>query len=619
MQSPGTHGTNKNSNHSDDTKRIEQCCQQFTNDPKRMLDILWAVQDELGWISTDTMQTIAQLTGTRRVQIEGVVSFYHFFKTRPQGKFVIHLCDDIIDRHQGMPEVEQCLKSLLKTEIGQTTEDGLFSVHRTPCIGMSDQAPAAIINNAVLTRLSPAKIKKIIHKLKHSEHVEALFTNSSDQPATEHPKTLVNAMVANQIRRKDQVLLGDYSAETGLTKALTLKPEEVINSIAASKLRGRGGAGFPVARKWQTAASTPAEQRYVICNADEGEPGTFKDRVLLSERADLLFEGMSIAAHAIGSTQGIVYLRAEYRYLLPYLESVLQTRREAGLLSEQTFDIRIQLGAGSYVCGEESALIASCEGKRGEPTNKPPFPAQAGYLGMPSAVNNVETLCAIPRIIEHGASWFNAIGTPESTGTKLLSVCGDCKKPGVYEFPFGISLRDVLSAAGAEQTGAVQVGGASGVLVGEQDFDRAICFEDLPSAGAIMVFSKERNILEIVDYFMHFFIDESCGYCTPCRVGNVFLQKTLDKIRRGLGEKTDLEHLKQLSATIIQTSRCGFGHTSPNPILSSMQNFPLVYSALLKEHSDGMQAGFDLQQALTEAHEIAKRRSLIYPPPTELK
>ena len=598
------------SHHPEHSEQIKRCCEQFTCDPKRMIDILWAVQSELGWISAESMQLIAEYTDTKRVQVEGVVSFYHFFKTTPQGKFVIHMCDDIIDRHQGMLAIEQSIKELLDIEPGQTTADGLFSLHRTPCIGLSDQAPAAMINEIVVTRLTPAKIKKILSTLRKHESVTALFKTDPSQA-----KALADEMVNAHIRRRDQVFFSDYAAEAAWQKAQAMTPAEIIKIVADSNLRGRGGAGFPVGRKWQTAASTPAPERYVICNADEGEPGTFKDRVLLSERAELLFEGMRIAGRAIGSRQGIVYLRAEYRYLLPHLEAVLHAQRTAGLLSEDVFDIRIQLGAGAYVCGEESALIASCEGRRGEPANKPPFPAQVGYLCMPTVVNNVETLCAIPKIIEQGAAWFKAIGTGQSTGTKLLSVCGDCRKPGVYEFPFGVTLREVLNAAGAEDPGAVQVGGASGVLVGVQDFDRPICFEDLPSAGAIMVFSKARNILEIVDYFMQFFIDESCGYCTPCRVGNVFLQQSLDKIRRGLGEKADLDYLKQLSQTIIQTSRCGFGHTSPNPILSSMQNFPLVYAALLKEHPDGMQAGFDLEHALNEAHEIAKRRSLIYPPP----
>ena len=602
---------------------IKKSCSDFANDPKRMIDILWSIQDQLGWISNETMQSIARHTGTYRVEVEGVVSFYSFFKQNPQGKFVIHLCDDIIDRQSGMFDVEQTIKETLGIELGQTTKDGLFSLHHTPCIGMSDQAPAALINNIVVTKLSPAKIKTILHSLKKHGNVDSLFKGKH-----ETYEEFIHQMVKNNIRKADSILIPNHLAESGLQKALSLKSSEILDILAASNLRGRGGAGFGVARKWQTAANTDAPERYIICNADEGEPGTFKDRVLLTERANLLFEGMTIAAYTVGSSQGIVYLRAEYRYLLPHLENVLEQRRHKGLLGQAIslkfdtqeifhFDIRIQLGAGAYICGEESALISSCEGKRGEPKNKPPYSAESVYLGLPTIVNNVETFCNVPLIFEHGVDWFRNIGTPESTGTKLLSVCGDCSKPGIYEFPFGITLREVLKAAGAKEAAAIQVGGASGVLVGEADFDRQLSFEDLPTAGAIMVFSKERNILEIVDYFMSFFIDESCGYCTPCRVGNVFLQKTLQKIRQGLGEKSDLDYLKQLSQTIIQTSRCGFGHTSPNPILSSMENFPLVYSVLLKEHRDGLQAGFNIQHALDESRIIAKRRSLIYDPNLE--
>lgn len=602
---------------------IQKSCAHFSNDPKRMIDILWSVQDQLGWISNDTMECIARYTGSYRVEVEGVVSFYSFFKQSPQGKFVIHLCDDIIDQQAGMVDVEHTLKELLKINVGETSKDGLFSLHHTPCIGMSDQAPAALINNVVVTKLTPTKIKTIIRTLKKHGNVDSLFKGKH-----ESYEDLVHQMVKNNIRRKDSILIPNHLAESGLHTVLSLTSTDILSMLSESNLRGRGGAGFSVARKWQTAANTPATERFIICNADEGEPGTFKDRVLLTERANLLFEGMTIAAYTVGSSQGIVYLRAEYRYLLPYLEFVLEQRRHKGLLGQAIslkadskeifhFDIRIQLGAGAYVCGEESALISSCEGKRGEPKNKPPFPAESGYLDLPTIVNNVETFCNIPLIFEHGVDWFRQIGTAESTGTKLLSVCGDCSKPGIYEFPFGVTLREVLKACGAKQAAAIQIGGASGVLVGEADFDRQLSFEDLPTAGAIMVFSKDRNILEIVDYFMSFFIDESCGYCTPCRVGNVFLQKTLQKIRKGLGEKSDLDYLKQLSQTIIQTSRCGFGHTSPNPILSSMENFPLVYSVLLKEHRDGLQAGFDIQHALDESRILAKRRSLIYDPNLE--
>jgi len=603
-------------------KLIETSCSHFNNDPRRMLDILWQIQNSLGWISPDTMELIAQLTNTYRVEVEGVVTFYAFFMSKPQGQFVIHLCEDIIDRYAGMLPVQNAFEQILGIKVGETTKDGLFSLHLTSCIGMSDQAPAALINDMVVTNLSPNKTKILIRTLKKTRNLASLVKTFGDG---NNSHELIKSMVNNNILLKGDVLLGDININAGLNKAFSLPPEEVIATVQASNFKGRGGAGYSSAKKWLAAAATKADKRFVICNADEGEPGTFKDRVLLTERAELLFEGMTTVAYAIGSQHGILYLRAEYRYLLPYLESLLTKRRNEGLLgtdilvdeTENTrfsFDIRIQLGAGAYICGEETSLISSCEGKRGEPKNKPPFPAVSGYLGYPTVVNNVETFCNIPRIVDKGAEWFTSIGTPESSGTKLLSVCGDCTRPGIYEFPMGITLGEVLSLAGAKDPEAIQIGGASGVMVGRADFERQLCFEDLPTAGAIMIFSSQRNILEIADYFMHFFIEESCGYCTPCRVGNVFLKQGLEKIMAGKGETSDLKYLQDLGKTIIQTSRCGLGHSSPKPILSTMKNFPLVYAALLKEHPDGRQAGFNIQHALDESRIIAKRRSIVFDP-----
>ncbi len=601
---------------------VKTACSKFNHDAGRMLDILWDVQDHLGWISPDAMKLIADLTNTFRVEVEGVVTFYAFFRTEPQGRHTIYLCEDIIDRHAGMEAVREALEQAMHLKAGETSTDGLFSLHMTPCIGMCDQAPAALVNNEVITKLTPTKAKRLVSTLRKNGDIKSLIKSFGDGQNA-HP--LVQSVVSNNIRQTGPVLLEGEEKNLGLIKALQSRPADILQTVIDSNMRGRGGAGFTSGIKWKMAATTISTERYVICNADEGEPGTFKDRVLLTERAHLLFEGMTIAGYAIGSEHGILYLRAEYRYLLPYLESVLASRRSDGLLGEDilidesehqrfSFDIRIQLGAGAYICGEESSLISSCEGKRGEPKNKPPFPAQVGYLGKPTIVNNVETFCCVPRIIEHGADWFKGIGTKESAGTKLLSVAGDCDHPGVYELPMGVTLREVLKMAGAHDTAAVQVGGASGVMVGLNDFDRRLCFEDLPTAGAIMVFASHRNILEIVDYFMYFFIEESCGYCTPCRVGNVFMKKALEKIMNGLGEKKDLEYIQQLGKTVIQTSRCGLGHTSPNPLLSTIKNFPLVYAALLKDYPDGSQVGFNIHHALDEARIIAKRRSIVYDP-----
>jgi len=298
--------------------------------------------------------------------------------------------------------------------------------------------------------------------------------------------------------------------------------------------------------------------------------------------------------------------------LLAFLEEILKIRRSQGLLGKNIlgkegfdFDIRIQLGAGAYVCGEETALISSCEGLRGDPKNRPPYPAQKGYLGHPTVVNNVETFCCVSRIAEHGAGWFAEHGSKGTPGTKLLSVSGDCMMPGVYEVPFGITVHELLEMVGADDTVAVQMGGPSGQLIGKADFHRTICYDDLATGGAVMIFDKTRNILEIVDVFMEFFVEESCGYCTPCRVGNVLLKARLKDIMEGRGELDDIEYLNTLGEVVIAASRCGLGQTSPNPILTSLANFPDEYNKLLKEETQGYQLTFDLDAAVEEAARIA--------------
>lgn len=595
---------------------VVSICQKYDDDHTRLMDILLDIQERLRGIDPEAMELVARQVGCHRVDVEGVVSFYSFFSEEKKGEITIRLCDDIIDRYAGVAEIAGIFSEELGVKPGQTSEDGRFSLEYTPCIGMCDQAPAALINETVITRLTPGSAREIARQLKQNTDIEAL-----DLPAGDgnNQHELIKAPVLNNIRKAGEVLLCDVPQEAGLEKALQMSAHQVVGEIVQSGLAGRGGAGFPTGKKWELAAATDAERRYIFCNADEGEPGTFKDRVLLTERADLLIEGMTIAAYAIGSSDGLIYLRGEYIYLRPYLEHVLQCRREQGLLGQDiagkagfSFDIRIQLGAGAYICGEESALISSCEGKRGEPKNRPPFPVESGYLGFPTVVNNVETFCCAARILDRGASWYSNIGTEKSKGTKLLSVSGDCERPGVYELPFGVTVRELLEMAGAPGSAAVQAGGPSGEMINQSQFDRKICSEDLSTGGAIMVFSSNRNILEIVDYFMSFFVDECCGYCTPCRVGNVFLKMRIEKTRKGFAETADLQYLKDLAELITRTSRCGLGQTSSKPVVSTIENFPLVYAALLKENKDGMQAAFDIQSALEESRWLAKRRSMIY-------
>lgn len=380
--------------------------------------------------------------------------------------------------------------------------------------------------------------------------------------------------------RTGELTFSNIRLGSGLEAALAKRPREVLTQIGRSGLRGRGGAGFPTNLKWSMAAEVEAENKYVVCNADEGEPGTFKDRVILSDFADLIFEGMTIGARVIGARHGIMYLRAEYTYLRPQLEAVLRRRRAENLLGKNIrgvegfdFDIDIHMGAGAYVCGEETAMIESLEGHRGEPRNRPPFPIDTGYLGRPTIVNNVETFAWVVCILARGADWFKSLGTDKSSGPKLFSVSGDCKLPGVYEFPLGITIAQLLKEVQGEDAKAVQVGGASGQCVPAAQFARALAFEDVSTGGSIIVFGPRRDMLDVVENFLEFFIDESCGQCTPCREGVPKILEGVRLLKRGECSMSYLKELCSLGETLQLASKCGLGQSAPNAFLSVVAHF----------------------------------------------
>ena len=516
------------------------------------------------------------------------------------------------------------VKAALEKELASRRLQEEVQVVTTGCNGFCANGPIVVVkpDGIFYQFLKAEDIPHLVeeHCLKGRPVPELMYTPAKDaQPIPKMSDipffgkqrliALANRGLIDPENIDEYIALGGYQA---LSKALLqMSPEGIVAEVKASGLRGRGGAGFPTGMKWEYARAAPGERKYVVCNADEGEPGTFKDRVLLTELPDRVFAGMTIAGYAIGARQGILYLRGEYAYLLPFLENVLARRRADGLLGRNIsgkhafeFDIRIQLGAGAYVCGEETALLSSCEGGRGDPRNRPPFPAQHGYLGCPTVVNNVETLACVTRILEAGPASFCEYGSDQSSGTKLLSLSGDCGRPGVYEVPFGISLREVLALANARDTAAVQVGGPSGQMVGPAEFDRKLGFEDLATGGALVVFGPGRNLVEIAQRYLEFFEDESCGYCTPCRVGNVLLRRGLERVLAGRAEPADLAQLESLGQTIKATSRCGLGQTSPNPLLSSLQRFRPLYGALVRPGSEGRRRSFDLERAVGEAARI---------------
>lgn len=380
---------------------------------------------------------------------------------------------------------------------------------------------------------------------------------------------------------------GYKAAEKAISE---MTKEFVIKNIIDSGLRGRGGGGFPTGIKWDIASKNHAEQKYIVCNADEGDPGAFMDRSILEGDPHSVIEGMMIAGYAIGATKGLVYIRAEYPLAISRLDKAIVSARKRGYLGKNLFgtdfefDIEIKFGAGAFVCGEETALIHSMEGKRGEPTSKPPYPAEKGFWDMPTVVNNVETLVNVPRIILNGVEWFREVGTEKSPGTKVFALSGKINNVGLVEVPMGISLREIIfeigeGIKGGKKFKAVQTGGPSGGCLNEEDLDTPIDFDSLASKGAIMgsggmvVMDEDDCMVSVAKFFLEFTLGESCGKCTPCRIGNTRLYEILDRITKGKGKLEDLALLKELSECIKATSLCGLGQTSANPVLSTLNKF----------------------------------------------
>jgi [NiFe] hydrogenase diaphorase moiety large subunit len=553
-------------------------------------------------VSEEAIEGIAESLGIRRLRVKDTATFYHFLSTEPCGKNVVRLCNAVVERLNGMREVAVAFEKAVGVPFGNTSSDGAITLEYTPCIGMSDQPPSALVNGLVMTQLRPEMVPGLVEDIRAGEYLQyrGRFVSSP------------TVGVLNNLRKPGPVVFSHMERGAAIRKAVNLTPEEVIAQVTDSRLRGRGGAGFPTGMKWEFCRKAPGKSHYLICNADEGEPGTFKDRVILTEVPDLVFEGMTIGAYAIGATEGLFYLRGEYQYLHGHLEEVLQRRRAHGLLGKNicgkegfNFDIRIQMGAGAYVCGEESSLIESLEGKRGAPRDRPPFPVTKGYLDEPSSVNNCETFCSAARVIEKGPEWFRELGLQDSTGTKVLSVSGDCEAPGVYEVEFGTTIDELLKLVGAKDAGAVQVGGAAGTMVAPKDFGRTIAFKDLSTGGSIMVFNSSRDILQIVRHFAEFFAQESCGWCAPCRIGTTLQLKLLDKILAGSGTQRDLDELADHARTMELMSRCGLGQTAGHPVLSTMRNFADLYTQRLQDEE--FIPRFDFKKAIAESVEITGR------------
>jgi [NiFe] hydrogenase diaphorase moiety large subunit len=582
----------------DVAKTVRKVVARHTGATTSLLQILIEVQDALGWLAPVALTHVAQALQLPRARVEGVAGFYSLLYQRPVGRYRILFSDNITDRMLGAPALMQALCTALWVERGKMSEDGLVSIDTTSCTGLCDQGPALLVNGLAIGRLDEARIETLAGLVR------------GRTPLADWPRALFQ--IDDNIRRRGVLLDTEVPPGAALATALKQGRDGCLAELQASGLRGRGGAGFSTYKKWSACRAAPGADKVVVCNADEGEPGTFKDRVLLTRFADRVFEGMTLAAWTTGARLGLMYLRGEYRHLLSPLRAVLARRRAAGLLGMGImgeagfdFDIDIHLGAGAYVCGEETALLESLEGKRGTPRIRPPFPVTHGYLGRPTVVNNVETLAAVALIALRGAAAWTANGTASSSGTKLLSISGDCAFPGVYEYPFGVTVAEVLADCGAHDTHAVQVGGASGVTLARDEFGRRIAFEDVPSAGAFMVFNRSRDAFEIAHNFVDFFAHESCGFCTPCRIGTVLLKGYMDKLASGYGAKVDLADIEWLEQLLKNASHCGLGSSAPNAVVDTLQKFRPAYERRLQ--SLEFEPAFDLDQALARARQMTGR------------
>jgi len=562
-----------------------------------LLRILHAIQARYHYIPESAIEQLAPLLNITRTQIIGVIEFYSFFHLTARGRYELLISDSITDHLVGKQALTDYLSTKLHVAVGEVRADGLVSLDNTSCTGLCDQGPAGLVNGYALPHLDHARIDQI--------------------------SELINQEIPIELWPSELFQVDDHIVKPGLLLSHLLTPGDALQStfnrgltatlaeLDASGLRGRGGAGFKTASKWHYCRDESESQRYVICNADEGEPGTFKDRVLLNSYAQQVFEGMTVCAAIIGAQQGFLYLRGEYLFLYEKLQQILAERRQLGLLGNNIlnsgihFDIDICLGAGAYICGEESALIESLEGKMGIPRNRPPYPVTQGYLGKPTVVNNVETFLAAAAIAHLGGQWFANIGTEKSKGTKILSISGDCARPGIYEYAFGTTVETILSDCGAEELLGVQIGGPSGLFISEQELQRKLAFEDLATGGSFIIFNKHRNLLEIVNNFTRFFAHESCGFCTPCRVGTSLLKNQLAKIVEGHGSAGDVVALEELCALVKNYSHCGLGQTAANPIISTLSRYPELYQSRLKNIS--YEPGFDLDAALETARQLANR------------
>jgi NADH-quinone oxidoreductase subunit F len=542
-----------------------------------LLPVLLEAQATYGYLSEPVVVAIGEALKVPMVEIHGVIEFYTMLYAKPTGRTLIRICTSPICAQFGAEKILQALCEHFDIQPGGTTSDGLYTVEEVPCLCLCDHAPAALVGTTPVGKIDT---EDPVESIRMEEEVPLGWIDGA-------PRWLTSRCGVNDPTDLDAFL--DAGGYAGLRRALTeLKPEDVIEEVKASGLVGRGGAAFPTGLKLEFASKAPGTIRYIVCNGDESEPGTFKDRVLMEGDPFLILEGMSLCGYAIGAKKGFIYIRGEYPRAQHLIKQAIANAKASGYLGDDilgtgfSFDVELRSGAGAYVCGEETALFESIEGKRGFPRLKPPYPTTHGLFNRPTAINNVETLCACAWIVVNGAEAYRAQGTADSPGVKLFCLSGDIARPGVYEVPFGVRLGELIEMAGGiiGEAQAFLLGGAAGTFASPDELDLEMSFEGLKAAGhtlgsgVVKAFNKERDLRETLYRLAEFFAHESCGKCFPCRLGTKRQLEILEKVRQGKADKANIAALEDIHFAMTKTSLCGLGMTAGSSIGSALRKWP---------------------------------------------
>jgi NADH-quinone oxidoreductase subunit F len=573
------------------TARFERLQNAYPVKRSALVPMLMYAQDEFGYVSGEVIAEIAARLELRTVQVEETLEYYSMLHRKPVGKYHVQVCTNVACMLRGGNELLDRAKKRLEIGHKEVTKDGMFSLEEVECIGACTGAPAMQINYDFYENLTPATFDRLIQELdfgRRAEPVPVISGALHEREKGEIPVISKRWGIENSTKIDVFLQNGGYQA---LEKALMqMTPESIIDEMKKSNLRGRGGAGFPTGMKWSFVPKDSPKAKYVICNADESEPGTCKDRPLMEMDPHQLIEGMVIAGRAIGSHQGFIYIRGEYRYVLDIVQGAITEAYERGYLGKNIlgsgfdYDLLIHTGAGAYECGEESALMESLEGKRGYPRIKPPFPAVVGLYGCPTIINNVETLSAVPAIILGGGEAYANLGTPKNGGTRLLCVAGHVNKPGIYEIPLGMNMKEFIygmagGITGGKKLKAVIPGGSSCPLLTADEIDIPMDYDSVAKAGSMLgsggmvVMDEDTCMVDMARRIMHFYAHESCGWCIPCREGTTWLRKMLERLHAGYGREQDIDMLSELSKNILGRSFCPLGDAAAMPTISIVQKW----------------------------------------------